>query len=76
MRRSSATGETPVSDSFSDPPSKSQRKRDMQLVMDTTLTQGLLRLLHQALKASDWLQVPQLQQLPARLFWRVLYGSM
>lgn len=42
-----------------------QRKRDMQLVMDTTLTQGLLRLLHQALKASDWLVVPRLQQLPA-----------
>jgi hypothetical protein len=42
-----------------------QRKRDMQLVMDTTLTQGLLRLLHQALKASDWLQVPNLQELPA-----------
>ena len=43
----------------------SQRKRDMQLVMDTTLTQGLLRLLHQALKTSDWLQVPNLQELPA-----------
>ena len=41
-----------------------QRKRDMQLVMDASLTQGLLRLLHQALKTSDWLQVPNLQLLP------------
>jgi hypothetical protein len=42
-----------------------QRKRDMQLVMDASLTQGLLRLLHQALKSSDWLLVPNLQRLPA-----------
>ena len=42
-----------------------QRQRDMQLVMDASLTQGLLRLLHQALKSSDWLQVPNLQLLPA-----------
>lgn len=41
-----------------------QRKRDMQLVMDASLTQGLLRLLHQALKTSDWLQVPNVQLLP------------
>ena len=33
-----------------------QRKRDMQMTMDLTLTQGLLRLLHQAIASSDWLQ--------------------
>ena len=35
-----------------------QRKRDMQMAMDLTLTQGLLRLLHQAIASSDWLQAP------------------
>jgi hypothetical protein len=35
-----------------------QRKRDMQMTMDLTLTQGLLRLLHQAIASSDWLQAP------------------
>lgn len=40
-----------------------QRQRDMQLMMDPSLTQGLLRLLNQALKASDWLQAPAPLQL-------------
>lgn len=41
------------------------RKRDMQLLMDVTLTQGLLRLLHQAISASGWLQGAELKPLPA-----------
>ena len=32
------------------------RQRDLQLVMDAALTQGLLRLLEQGLKASGWLE--------------------
>lgn len=40
-----------------------QRKRDMQMTMDLTLTQGLLRLLHQAIISSDWLQAPAALQL-------------
>ena len=32
-------------------------------MMDPSLTQGLLRLLNQALKASDWLQAPAPLQL-------------
>ena len=32
------------------------RQRDLQLVMDPALTQGLLRLLNQGLKASGWLE--------------------
>ena len=43
-----------------------QRQRDMQLMMDLALTQGLMRLLHQALKASDWLQAPAPLQLPGQ----------
>jgi len=42
-----------------------QRKRDMQMTMDLTLTQGLLRLLHQAILSSDWLQAPAALQLTA-----------
>ena len=42
-----------------------QRKRDMQLVMDASLTQGLLKLLRQALNGSQWLRVPDLKALPA-----------
>lgn len=34
------------------------RKRDLQLVMDPALTQGLLQLLTQALQSSGWLQAP------------------
>jgi len=40
-----------------------QRKRDMQMTMDLTLTQGLLRLLHQAILSSEWLQAPAALQL-------------
>ncbi len=39
------------------------RQRDIQLVMDPALTQGLLRLLNQSLKASGW---QQLAALPAQ----------
>lgn len=35
-----------------------QRKRDMQINMDPTLTQGLLRLIHQAIISSEWLHAP------------------
>jgi hypothetical protein len=38
-----------------------QRQRDMQLVLDLTLTQGLSRLLHQAIQASGWLQGSELE---------------
>ena len=41
------------------------RQREMQLVMDVTLTQGLLQLLHQAIKGSGWLQGAELKPLPA-----------
>lgn len=34
------------------------QSRDLRLVMDPALTQGLLRLLNQALKASGWLDTP------------------
>ncbi len=38
-----------------------KRQRDLQLVMDPSLSQGLLRLLNQGLKASGWLEpVPAL----------------
>lgn len=40
------------------------RQRDMQIVMDITLTQGLLRLLHLAIKGSGWLQGAELKALP------------
>jgi hypothetical protein len=33
-----------------------QRQRDMQLVMDVTLTQGLTELLRRAIQASEWLK--------------------
>jgi hypothetical protein len=39
-----------------------QRKRDMQINMDPTLTQGLLRLLHQAIISSEWLHAPAAAQ--------------
>ncbi len=41
-----------------------QGQRDMQMVMDVTLTQGLIRLLHQAIQASAWLQGAELRALP------------
>jgi hypothetical protein len=34
------------------------KQRDLQLVMDSALTQGLLRLLNQSLKASGWIDAP------------------
>ena len=40
-----------------------ERQRDLQLVMDPALTQGLLRLLNQGLKASSWLAPPPQQLL-------------
>lgn len=42
------------------------KQRDLQLVMDAALTQGLLRLLNQGLKASGWLEpVPPTLLAPA-----------
>ncbi len=39
------------------------KQRDLQLVMDSALTQGLLRLLNQSLKASGWAEPPPAQLL-------------
>ena len=39
------------------------KQRDLQLVMDSALTQGLLRLLNQSLKASGWVEPPPAQLL-------------
>lgn len=41
-----------------------QRQRDMQMLMDVTLTQGLIRLIHQAIKGSGWLRGAELRALP------------
>lgn len=41
------------------------KQRDLQLVMDSALTQGLLRLLNQSLKASGWIEAPPAQLLGA-----------
>ncbi len=41
-----------------------QRQRDMQMLMDITLTQGLIRLIHQAIQGSGWLQGAELRALP------------
>jgi hypothetical protein len=41
------------------------RQRDIEVVMDAKLTQGLIHLLRQAIEASEWLQVAELGAHPA-----------